>query len=280
MEIRLTRNEDIPQLKKMWRAVFDSNGTFTELFFKYRYETCEGIGMFEGKELLSVLYLLPCTLKTEEKEYSMSYIFAVATFPEYRGRGYCSEVMRFAHEYLKEKGVDCASLVPAEGDLFNFYAALDYKKAFYISLDTYHVLKSKKLAAKKVPLASQKAIREEYMASSDGYLSWDENALSFCQKDNNYGGSGEVISFPSLGRNYAVCSLGENSVLIKEIACDKGNKKRLVNAVGNYYGKKKVIVRDVPCDKSHPFGMLYPVSDKFKEEFNMEGIYHISLPMD
>ena len=279
MEIRLTRDEDIPQLKKMWRAVFDSNGTFTELFFKYRYKTCEGIGMFDKGELLSMLYLLPCTLKMKDKEYSMSYIFAVATFPDKRGKGYCSETMRFAHEYLREKGIDCASLVPAEGSLFDFYAALDYKKAFYIDLDTYHVLNSRKLPAKTVSLSSQRILREEYMSSSDGFLSWDEDALSFCQKDNNYGGSGEIISFPSLGRNYAVCSVGENHVLIKEIACDK-NKTRLINAVGNHYGKKKVIVRDVPTDKSHPFGMVYPVSDRFKEEFNMDSICHISLPMD
>ena len=280
MEIRLTRDEDIPELKKLWRDAFDEKGIYTELFMEKRYKTCEAAGMFDGKKLLSVLYMLPCTFKLKDKEYSMSYIFAVATFKEQRGKGYCSSVMNFAHEYLKSKGVDCASLVPAEEELFNFYRNLQYEDAFYISLDSYHILKSKKLPASFVSLEKRKDIREKYFGTTDGFLSWDENALAFCQLDNSYSGDGEIISFPSLGEGYAICEIHNDHVLIKEIACSEKIKKRFINAVGNHYGKNKVMVRDIPRDKSHPFGMIHILSDKMKEEFNMYGKYVISLPMD
>lgn len=280
MEIRLTRDEDIKELKKLWRDAFDDEGIYTELFMEKRYNTCEAIGMFDGKKLLSALYMLPCTLKLKDREYSMSYIFAVATFKEERGKGYSSQVINFAHEYLKSKGTDCASLVPAEGELFNFYSRLQYENAFYVSLDNYHVLKSKKLPSVFVNLESMRSVREKYLGKTDGFLSWDESALAFCQLDNSYAGDGEIISFPSLGDGYAVCKIRADHVLIKEIACNESVKKRFINAVGNHYGKKKVVVRDIPKDKSHPFGMICLLSDKIKEEFDKEGKYVISLPMD
>ncbi len=280
MEIRLTNDKDINELKKLWREVFDSEGIYTELFIKNRYHTCEAVGMFDKEKLISVLYMLPCTLKVKDREYSMSYIFAVGTLKDERGKGYCSQVMNFAHEYLKNKGIDCASLVPAEKGLFDFYRRLQYENAFYISFDSYHVIKSKKPQASFVSLEKRRAAREKYLGQADGFLSWDESALAFCQLDNSYAGDGETISFPSLGDGYAVCKIRSDHVLIKEIVCDEKKKNRFINAVGNHYNKKKVVVRDIPKDKSHPFGMIYLISDKIKEEFDKNGKYIISLPMD
>ena len=279
MEIRQTDARDVPQLQALWRQVFDTEGVYTQLFFQHWYDHCVCIGAFQDGELLSALYLLPCQFRVREKTYSMRYVFAVATFPQHRGKGYSSAVVRSAHAYLRETGVDCAALVPAEPSLFQFYDALGYETAFYVHTNTFPVRKGPYPAAQKVSLPDCYALREQCLQQGDGYLSWDRYALQFCQTDNDFEELGQVLSFPTIGRGYAACQLLPDAVHIKELVCEASVKQDYIQAVGNYFGKDRVMVRDFPTDQSQPFGMLVPLSERFKREYR-PGRYVLSLPMD
>ena len=278
MEIRKTNDRDIPELKRLWRKVFDNEGIYTDLFFKHRYENCQGIGLFCADKVLSALYLLPCKFKVKDKEYTARYVFAVATFPCERGKGYSGKVMRYAHECMLAEGVDVSILMPAEKSLFDFYKKQGYQTAFYINMSKFKTEKDNIVKLEKCDLSSMFELREKHMNRSDGYLSWDKDALKFCQIDNDYS-HGSVLSFSDISEGYAVCSYFEDCVVIKELVCEKDCKEKIINSIGNYFNKKKVILRDYSDEKAVSFGMLYPISEKFSKEFKT-GSYYLSLPMD
>ncbi len=76
------------------------------------------------------------------------------------------------------------------------------------------------------------------------------------------------------------CKIGEN---YGKKECT--NPTRVVTSSVLVSGGENAILpvkteRDIPKDKSHPFGMICLLSDKIKEEFDKEGKYVISLPMD
>ncbi len=76
----------------------------------------------EDGQVVSMLFEIPCTLVTQEGEIPVCYVFAAATHPNYRGKGYATAL-------VKET---CArhSLVilrPAEESLVNFYGKMGFK---------------------------------------------------------------------------------------------------------------------------------------------------------
>ncbi|MEG1972564.1 MAG: GNAT family N-acetyltransferase, partial [Oscillospiraceae bacterium] len=121
MKVRITEDGDIPQLKKLWKAIFDFDGGYTELFFKYRYPTCQGIGLFDGDKLLSAQYLIPCKLNIGDACFDIKYVFAVATFPELQGRGYNTFLLNETEKYAHKNNIAGMALMPANEGLFDYY---------------------------------------------------------------------------------------------------------------------------------------------------------------
>lgn len=77
----------------------------------------------DGKTV-SILFPLPCTLKTESEQIPAKYIFAAATDSRCRGRGYMSELIERVC-----KDDDCFYFLrPANRGLIGYYNRLGFKE--------------------------------------------------------------------------------------------------------------------------------------------------------
>lgn len=114
------------QLRDLWHLVFGDSYDYIDAFFAaFPSEDIVHTLSVDG-QVVSVLYALPLTLADGKRSWPVVYIYAVATLPEYRGRGYMSLLMSKVEQLLCERGVSFLYLLPASEGLRDFYARLGY----------------------------------------------------------------------------------------------------------------------------------------------------------
>ena len=85
MEIRFAKKEMIPQIKEIWHRCFGDEEDYMEFYFTHRFTEENMLVCMEDKKPVAMTTFLRAYLVTGEGEIPVYY--AVATRPEYRGRG-------------------------------------------------------------------------------------------------------------------------------------------------------------------------------------------------
>lgn len=117
------------QLSALWQTAFGDNPEFIRLFFRTAYapERCQYLTV-EG-QLAAALYWLDAWCGGKK----LAYIYAVATHPDFRGRGLCLELMGRTHSLLAAQGYAGALLCPAGEGLRRMYTGMGYQDCGGIS---------------------------------------------------------------------------------------------------------------------------------------------------
>lgn len=131
MEYRTGFPSDVPELKKLWQLCFGDDPDYIDRFFEDLYLPEHMAVCADGAAPVSMVAFLPCTLRTPGGDAPWAYLYAMATHPQYQGRGLGQNLLRFAWDYARRsQGWDGLALVPADQGLFCFYAKTDYQTAF------------------------------------------------------------------------------------------------------------------------------------------------------
>lgn len=123
MEIRHPDNRHIGALRELWKIAFGDPDDFLDIFFRCAYASDRCRCIFMEDRPAAVLYWFDCDLQGQK----MAYIYAVATHPDFRGRGFCRMLMEDTHALLKARGYDSAILVPQKESLRKMYAGMGYR---------------------------------------------------------------------------------------------------------------------------------------------------------
>ncbi|MDE6723681.1 MAG: GNAT family N-acetyltransferase, partial [Eubacterium sp.] len=115
--IKLT--DDKEKIISLWRSVFSEDSREDVLFFLKECKHAECLGCFEGKELVSMLFLVDCSFA----DLNGKYVYAVCTNEKYRNKGYSSSLIHEAKKYMN----DFLWLIPAHDSLFDFYANFGFE---------------------------------------------------------------------------------------------------------------------------------------------------------
>ena len=121
----------IGELSRLWKVVFSDNDKFINLFFDKQYNRCETFCYEEDGKVVSAFYLLPCNISFGGQIFCGRYLYAAATYPEYRGKKLMSKLINEAQSYCEKQGVDFISLLPAEESLYGYYERFGFKEAMY-----------------------------------------------------------------------------------------------------------------------------------------------------
>lgn len=108
MTPRRSRKGDEKALKALWREVFGDTDVYIDTFFRELYRPGMASVVEEDGKIVAAAYAVPFG--------AVRYIFAVATKPAYRGRGYGRAVV------LTAAGGEPAYLCPASATLRCWYA--------------------------------------------------------------------------------------------------------------------------------------------------------------
>ncbi len=113
---------DIPRLRHLWKLAFGDTDAFLDVFFSTAYAPDRCRCIREEDAVPAALYWMDMDCEGQK----FAYIYAVATDPDYRGRGLCRMLMEDTAAVLTARGYDGAILVPQEKGLRAMYARMGY----------------------------------------------------------------------------------------------------------------------------------------------------------
>lgn len=222
MSIRTARPEDLPQLKSLWMLAFHDSAEATDFYFAHRNRYENLLIDEEQGRLRGMLSMLPIGLAGAGLERKARYLFAIATFPAFRGQGISTALMQEAELRARAEGCAATLLVPAEPSLFDFYGRRGYETAFYYN--------SLHLSAEDLPVAAPAArrytpdaramlrLRDRAYGGSRLFARWDEEALNYVAHAAQVYGAALAAFETESAAGYAYGEWEGESLLIKDFA--------------------------------------------------------------
>ena len=123
--------EDIPHMHAIWRAVFRDKDEVIAHFLQPDFAIRHGFVYNDSGLPAAMLMVLDSKLHKTGERGALGYIYACATLPEHRAKGYMRRLIAYAAEQCAHRYKSFA-LVPAEESLFEYYAGLGFDDFFYI----------------------------------------------------------------------------------------------------------------------------------------------------
>lgn len=114
--------EQLPQLRELWKEAFDDEDAFLNTFFETAFapDRCRCVTV-DG-EAAAALYWFDCRCY----DRPVAYLYAVATRKVFRGQGLCRALMMDAEHCLSALGYGGIVLVPGQKGLFRMYEGMGY----------------------------------------------------------------------------------------------------------------------------------------------------------
>ena len=111
------------EMRAMWHDIFEDEVAEIDSFLVRHYDALPLIHK-ENDEVVSMLFVVPLRMW----EQRVAYIYAVATKPEYRGRGIASKLLNEALQLIEtSKEFDLAALIPSSTESKRLYERLGFE---------------------------------------------------------------------------------------------------------------------------------------------------------
>lgn len=265
--IRFSNGGDKAALKNIWQSGFFDDQNTVDTFFDKGENLFKCLVYADGEKPVAAMYIFDCTLNRGENGYKSAYLYALSTLPEYRGKGIMTSLIKYAEDYLGEKGYDYLFLAPSENSLCKYYEKLgflpcDMKKCADIPADCIFDMPTE---TKALSAAEFYELRGSSFAD---YVGFDKTILGFMLDF----GEAEVISFDG---GWAVVDGDGETIRVIEFF---GEINRTLSAVKSLYKSKKyrvylengALMGETVCR-----GMVKSLGDKAAQKD-----IHIGLIMD
>ena len=215
------------KIKELWKIAFGDEDDYIEFFLDNRAKAENTLILTDeinGEEkLASVLFLLDCETRIEEKLYKTAYLYAACTHPDYRNKGCMGTLLNAAQRQCSQKGFDFISLVPAEDSLFNYYSRFNYIDAFKERVFNLKRSDAEALALKNCEICDfdendMLTIRASMLKNNDALI-WDKAALKYAI-DENAIGENEALAVMQDGIcvGYAFFYKEDDKLIVRECA--------------------------------------------------------------
>ena len=192
--------------------------TFAEDFLNRFFDRdCRYI--IKDGRLISMLFLLDATMHFGEREVRGKYLYAAATFPEYRGQGLMAELIEKAKAETVQKGTE---------SLFGFYGNFGFKTAVFEN-DTLYTLKNERQPLKEITL-EEYLVKRKVIEQSSPYITLndtdyayagltlygDENTLAAVDLSATPPHVKEFHSGTENGKDALLCTINQKEAIFRE----------------------------------------------------------------
>lgn len=260
MNLRAAHSADVPALKALWALCFGDEASYIDRFFEDLFLPEHMVVCDNGAAPVSMVAFLPCTLRTPAGDFPCAYLYAMATHPQYQGRGLGQQLLRFAYDYARERrGWVGLTLVPANEGLFRFYAKTDYQTAFsYQSVSWTGQTPARPIAVSPISPEEYRRLRELLLA---GRVHLDHSLPFLAHLDREVrrtGGGLFRLALPGGEPGCAVAERGEDCLWqVKELLAPKALHQEALAALARHLGTGKLTARTPVEDpaRARPFGM-------------------------
>ena len=129
--IRPALPEELPQLKDLWRKCFGDPSAYVDIFFQRFCSLDQVLVVDDEGEVDSMAAMLPGALALPDgQEIPVGYVYALATNPYMQGKGHARQLLKYADEFLRQRGDKAMVLVPASPSLHRFFETVGMDECF------------------------------------------------------------------------------------------------------------------------------------------------------
>ena len=261
---------DAPALKLLWKTVFGDDDDDIERFFDVYFSPELTVVIKDGQTPVSAAYILPVgslVLPNGGRE-NCAMLYAIATLPDCRGRGFGNAVTRASASLAVEKGFSAVVLKPADSQLFSYYEKRTDFTAFFETAEAEYLPdelppNSTDCTLTPATAAAYRRMRQSILFDSV-YIDTDVRALAYQQHLCRVSG-GDMYIINSGGDDIGCAAVEpeDGTVHVKELLLAFSYPSEVaVRLLAGYHPAKRYIVRYPTnvCrsgpDKNHPFGMI------------------------
>lgn len=290
LDLRLADESMQKVLKELLKVGFSMSGEEVNFLFENKTDFLKNcvVCLINGR-IASSLYMLDTYILENGQAVSAYYLYAAATFPEFRKKGYMGSLIKFANKIAIDKGQKYSVLLPADKSLCFFYEKLGYKNFFKTRLLNLSGEEMKGLSKggvkynKKLSFEKMSEIRREIYCE-DGDIVRDIKEIEFAVKQNSFYKGKTIFS----ENGYAVCKIKDGTVLIHEFAVKKEDIKNLIFNVFQEFRNAKYLFR-LPHDDTYfngfgkiiPFGMIKSLDEtSLENKFKFHRSPYLGLTLD
>lgn len=259
---------DIPMIRKLMSDTFGDNLSFTKLFFRFFYRDNVLLYEIDGK-IVSMAFLLPATMKIDQKELAMTYLYACATDTQYRKRGLMNRILDKAFHDAVARNEAGTFLLPANEPLYHFYETAGFETFFYCKQKAYF---DSVISSQNQEYQLQKITAKEYWRFRSQFLQDDfvvhyplshfEFLESWCQGSSN--GFYAILKQKTLS-GIAFAEEKKSVLYVRELIFNEDVEK-LLPAFQILFLKKEVMVMMPGTDQKSALIRWNPLYENVRKE--------------
>lgn len=255
MNIRYAKDEDLNDIKDIWRYCFRDEEGFFNYYFDNKYKPYNTIIVEDEKEIISSLQLNQYKISLNNEIYDTSYVVGVSTFPQGRGKGYMKNLMSYTLNELYNKNQLVSILMPIDYRLYRSYGYEHCYDQIEYNLDINDLRNFKingnfkKLKASHIKYLID--IYSEFMSNNNGYTKRDElyyqNIFKEVESENGYIYAN--VDEDGNYKGYIMYFLNDNNMFIRELFYkDMNSLKSILKFVYNHNTQVKKVVISTPLN--------------------------------
>lgn len=116
----ITPEEIKQQTRELWKKCFNDPEEFMDIYFEDKYTDDTNLTVRKDGEVIAATQLLPYRMTFYGSVQHVGYISRLATSPDFRGRGYASNLLHEAHRRLFTQGASLSLLIPQNEEMRKF----------------------------------------------------------------------------------------------------------------------------------------------------------------
>lgn len=284
---------------EIWSRCFGDSRDYIALYLENRFERENMYVIYQDGRPVSMTSLLPVQVTIGGRKEPARYVYAVATLPEYREKGYASEIIRHAADRCNEPLL----LQPADRDLQEYYERQGFRDAFGESPcwiyagrctnradirclpdedsglraaeeaeeDTLDILGG--WLVSDADAKEYKAVRDRFF-EGEGYVEWDEKAIAYAIRENHFCGGRTLLltrerEMQDPGKAVLMYRLDKDSLHIVETTLDDDALHAVLPELLEYTGASWAYERNM--------GGMILLPDRFQNWDCREGYLGLTL---
>lgn len=222
-------------------SCFPNTTPVLEFYFENKFEPGYCNALITDDEVASSVQVLPQEIILAGHSFTAKYIYAAATSPNFRRKGYMKNLLDFTANNEKNKNTDFLFLVPCGKDIEKYYEKLGYENFFIIRKINFSQDEFKQFLVKNscsdIKNFLEPSNNAKYVEKIRNMVYNNKNYVKYSEKDlnyainlyNNFYGGKFVIS----GESFAICFFQNADVLKIEDFCAKNfeDSKKLLSII-------------------------------------------------